>query len=290
MSEADETLRAVSRHFPEALVRALTRPTATVRDAQWIETQLTRRARRLDRALRAEVDGVAEVHHVEWAWRWSKRIPYRMFEYHTMLAMAQHEHPTEPPLPIRSAVVLLSGRQKPWGTHGEYRTSPLNARFAGVPFRIDAVYQQRITKLRARGSELWLAFAPLCLDADVRSLTRVAHELRERVRDETRLGELAAAMGVFAQLDGRERGLAPDVEAMFPREITMKNFVYTRGKEDGIHETLLHQATRRLGRVPSAAEHAALMRLLATREGAERLGDAVLDLDATAFAAWIVAP
>ena len=53
----------------------------------------------------------------------------------------------------------------------------------------------------------------------------------------------------------------------------MKNFVYTRGKEDGIRETLLHQVTRRLGREPSAAE---------------RLGDAVLDLDAAAFARWIL--
>jgi hypothetical protein len=75
---------------------------------------------------------------------------------------------------------------------------------------------------------------------------------------------------------------------MFPREITMKNFVYTRGKEDGIRETLLHQVTRRLGREPSAAEYAALTRHLATREGAERLGDAVLDLDAAAFARWIL--
>lgn len=88
--------------------------------------------------------------------------------------------------------------------------------------------------------------------------------------------------------DGRARRLAPNVEAMFPREITMKNFVYTRGKEDGIRETLLHQVTRRLGREPSAAERTALTRHLATREGAERLGDAVLDLDAAAFARWIL--
>ena len=40
---------------------------------------------------------------------------------------------------IRSTLVLLSGREEPWPTEGEYRTSPEDAPFSGVSFRIEAV-------------------------------------------------------------------------------------------------------------------------------------------------------
>ncbi|MFO0646162.1 MAG: hypothetical protein U0326_07980 [Polyangiales bacterium] len=291
----------------------MTSPTASVRDAQWIETQFTRRARRLDRALRVEVDGRPEVHHVEWAWRWSRRIPYRMFEYHAMLAMALHEEDAQRAVPIRSTVVLLSGRERPWPAACEYRTSAEGAPFAGVRVRVDAVYQQSIEALRARGSELWLAFAPLALDADERGVRRVAGELCERVRDEGELAELAAAMAVFAEVDGRRRGLGPRVEAMFPNEVIMRNSIYTRGRDEGIAlgrdegialgrdegialgrdegiAPLLRVVSRRLGRDLRPEERSALARHIETPEGAARLGDLVIDLSPADLAAWLADP
>jgi hypothetical protein len=297
MSEADEALRVVSRRFPEALARALTSPEASVRAAQWIETQFTRRARRLDRALQVEVDGRVEVHHVEWAWRWSRRIPYRMFEYHTMSAMALHDEDAPQTPPIRSVVVLLSGRERSWPAECEHRTSPLDAPFAGVRVRVDAVYQQPIEALRARGSELWMAFAPLALDADERGVRRVADELRERVPDEALLAELAAAMTVFAEVDGRRRGLGPRIEAMFPNEVIMRNSIYTRGRDEGIAlgrdegiAPLVRMVSRRLGRDLRSEERAALARHLGTPESAARLGDVVLDLSSAELAAWLADP
>ena len=312
MSEADEAWRVVSRHVPDAMARALTDPAAIVRDAQWIETQFTRRARRLDRALRVEVNGRPEVQHVEWAWRWSRRLPLRMFEYHAMLAMALHAELGDEAPPIRSAVVLLSGRERAWPSLCELRTSPLDAEFAGLRVRLDAVYQQRIEALRARGSELWLAFAPLAVDADERSVRRVVDELRERVRDEAQLAELAAAMTVFAQVDGRRRGLAERVEAMFPSEVIMRNTIYTRGHAAGVAQgiekgiergiekgiergiekgltPLLRQIARRLGRSLSIDERRSLAVRLDT-VGPERLGDVVLDLNALELAAWLANP
>ena len=61
MSEVDAALRQVSRRFPDALARALTKPTATVRDARWIETQLSSRRRSLDRALEVIALGVTRI-------------------------------------------------------------------------------------------------------------------------------------------------------------------------------------------------------------------------------------
>jgi hypothetical protein len=238
MSEVDAALRQVSRRFPDALARALTKPTATVRDARWIETQLSSRRRSLDRALEVAVDGRTIVHHVEWAWRWRRTLPYRIFEYHTMLAMALHADRKHLAPPIESTLVLLSGRERPWPTLARHATSPREEPFSGVHFRVDAVYQQKVSSLRARGSELWLAFAPLAVDADARGLSSVARELTERVTDEDRLADLAAAMVVLAENDARRRGLDAAVATFFPKELVMRNSIYTAGKAAGRAEGL----------------------------------------------------
>ena len=292
MAEADTILRTVSRRFPGALVRALTRPDADVRDAVWLETQYARRTRLLDRAVRATVDGEAQIHHVEWAWRWSPRLPWRMFEYHAMLALADAKDPVA--TPVTSTVVVLTRRPAP-PREGEYRTSPRGRAFTGLRFRIDAVGSQRVSELRRRGSELWLAFAPLACDADERSVLRVAAELGERVRDLDELGELGALMRVFVERGLGDAALAERVARVLPREVMMRNSIYTQGRKDGRGEgrgegraaTLLHQVQRRIGRDPSTMEAAVVARLAATEEGAERLGDAVLDLRGDELVRWL---
>lgn len=75
----------------------------------------------------------------------------------------------------------------------------------------------------------------------------------------------------------------------------MRNSIYTQGRKDGRGEgrgegraaTLLHQVQRRIGRDPSTLEVAVVVRLAATEEGAERLGDAVLDLRGDDLARWL---
>ncbi|AUX41815.1 uncharacterized protein SOCE26_032400 [Sorangium cellulosum] len=58
-------------------------------------------------------------------------------------------------MPIESVVVVLSGREEPWPTHGSYRTSPPGEAFSGVHFRIEAVYQRTMAELasHAEGPE-----------------------------------------------------------------------------------------------------------------------------------------
>lgn len=301
MSTVDAALRQVSRQFPEALARALAAPTATVRSARWIETQLTVRNRNLDRALRVEVDGTTRVQHVEWAWRWTRTLSYRMFEYHAMLAMSlRADAKGGRVLPVESAVVLLSGRERPWPRWGSYCTSLADAPFAGVRFRVDAVYQQRVDALRDRASPLWLAFAPLAVDADAGRLAEVARELTAGVRDDARLADLAAAMTVLAEADGRGRGLASGLAALFPKELIMRSPIYSLGRDDGIAEgikrgsakgiaPLARQFARRLDRDLTDNERELLMRRLDT-VGPQRLGDIVLDLTPAELAAWLKDP
>ncbi|XYI03581.1 hypothetical protein ACMHYB_28985 [Sorangium sp. So ce1128] len=49
--------------------------------------------------------------------------------------------------------------------------------FSGAHFRIDAVYQRTVGELRARGSVLWLVFAPLARNATAAALREVVAEI-----------------------------------------------------------------------------------------------------------------
>src|SRR5262249_31441836 len=102
------------------------------------------------------------------------------------------EEPVAPEIPrIESTLVLLSGREEPWPAEGEFRTSPESGLYAGVKFRIEPVYQRTVEELEAKGSPVWMMFAPLAVDATARSMERVVKRLREQAsrRD---FNELAA--------------------------------------------------------------------------------------------------
>jgi hypothetical protein len=139
--DLDLTLRHVSRRFPAQLARALLPPGAVITAVSWLETQLTSRQRRLDRALDVTASGERRLEHTEWQLEMTADVPFRVFEYNTLSALALAvETPAGQKTPrIRSTLVLLSGREEPWPTEGEYRTSPEDAPFSGVSFRIEAV-------------------------------------------------------------------------------------------------------------------------------------------------------
>lgn len=246
--DVDLTLRHVSRQFPEEFVRALLPPGANVSAAVWLDTQVTSRKRRLDRALDVTVDGHKRREHTEWQMEMAADVPLRIFEYHTMLAMALA---TETPAgsvvpPIRSTLVLLSGRERPWPAEGEYRTSPGDAPFSGVTFRIDAVYQRTVAELWDRGSTLWLIFTPLALDADAAAMERVLARIRAEVplSPSTReREELIAALLVMADTDKRRRGLRQAIVPLLKEETIMESWVYKQGEERGLEKGL--QTARR---------------------------------------------
>src|SRR5581483_3223254 len=161
MGDLDITLRHVAQAMPKDLARGVLGPSAEVEVEGWEDTQVATIERRLDRVLAVRVAGRRRWLHVEWQWEWTADLPYRVFEYQALLAMAQR-NPSHPlrRSPMESTVVLPSGRAKPYPAWGRFRLSPREERFNGVRFRIDAVYQQPSSALLARGSLLWLVFAP----------------------------------------------------------------------------------------------------------------------------------
>ncbi|WP_437681096.1 hypothetical protein [Sorangium sp. So ce131] len=112
----------------------------------------------------------------------SEVMPFRVFEYNclTALAMADEARANKgEPVPIDSVVVILSGREEPWPTHGSYRTSAPGEPFSGVHFRLEAVCQRTVAELEARGSVFWLIM--LDLPPDVHE-----HACRQRARSSVR--------------------------------------------------------------------------------------------------------
>jgi hypothetical protein len=232
--DIDLTLRHVSRQFPEDFARAILPSGMKVSSAAWLDTQATSRQRRLDRVLEVVANGKRRLEHTEWQLEWQGNVPLRLFEYHVLLALAAASESTDGkrPPPIRSTLVLLSGREKPWPAQGEYRTSPPGEPFTGVAFRIDAVYQRTVAELEARKSPLWLMFAPLAVDADAAAMRRVVATLRKG-RKARAFEELAVALTVMADADKRRRGLRNAILPLLKEELVMASWVYEQGKAAG---------------------------------------------------------
>lgn len=236
--DVDLMLRHVARQFPRAFAAGLLPVGAAITSAVWLDSQVTARQRRLDRALEVTVGGRRRHEHTEWQLKMEADVPYRIFEYHTMLAAAvagESGRAGRAP-PIRSTLVLLTGRERRWPREGEYRTSPADAPFSGVTFRIDAVYQRSVKELVRRGSALWLAFAPLAVDADARSLEGVLELLRAKVPEIAERCELVALMLVLATVDQRRRGLRQVIVSLLREESVMKNWIYKEGEMKGREE------------------------------------------------------
>ena len=241
-NDVDLVLRHVSREFPEELARAMFAEGAGIEVVGWAETQLTARQRRLDRALWVKVDGVLRLLHLEWQLEWRDEVRLRVFEYHSMQALAlaaewSARKLTTPVPRIDSRVVLLSGRDDPWPGSVGYLTSPDDAPLCGVQFRVEAVYQTTLAELFARDNVLWWIFAPLARDATPEGMREVVARLKKRVRSRRQLAELASAMIVLADADARQRGLRTALTAHLPQELVMNSWLYQdalkQGREQG---------------------------------------------------------
>ncbi|TKD09939.1 hypothetical protein [Polyangium fumosum] len=293
----DLILRHVSHRFPEDLARGLLGVKGPL-SASVLETQVASRHRELDRTLDVEVKGERRLLHLEWQGDMPANMPFRSYEYQSLMAFAvaaESRAGSQLVPPIESVVVLLGGRAEPWPPHGSYRLSPPDAPFSGVHFRIEPVYQRTVAELAARGP-FWLIFAPLAGDADEPCIRRVMEDLRAQVSPEA-FEELGVAMAVLAEADQRGRDLRSVVRTMLPRELVMQNWIYKEGLEDGRQKgreeglqtglaPLAHQFERRLRRPLTPTERATLAERL-LQQGAERLGDVVLDLSPEDLATWL---
>jgi len=299
--DVDLTLRHVSQKLPLALARAFSRTRAPIESATWSETQLTSRQRRLDRALLVKAGSKERLLHVEWSLVMSRDLPWRVFEYHVMTAMALRDEARAKAarkLPrIESVVVLLSGRDEPWPEEGEYRTSSEETGFSGVRFRIEPVYQRTVAELERRAAEsaspLWTLFTPLARDADPAKMRRILDRLREDSSEES-FEEMGVAMAVLARLNRRDTTLRRVIRSCLPRVLVMKNWNYREGREEGRKlghiEVAASLIERRLGRTLSAEECDRLALRIGKRENRLRLVDALLDLSTPDLEVWLAAP
>ena len=237
VDDVDLALRHLSQRFPDDLARALLPEARSLSECAWVETQLTARQRRIDRGLFVVADGVPRIEHVEWQTEWDRDVPFRLYEYHSLQSLALRDaHTGEGRVPrVRSTLVLLSGRERPWPAHGVYRTSPTGERFSGLRFRIEAPYQRTIAELRARESALWLAFAPLAVDARAEAMPAVVRALRNRTTPRS-FEELAVAMAALADADGRKRGLVGAITACLPEEVVMQSTFLQKIREQAERE------------------------------------------------------
>jgi hypothetical protein len=250
--DLDLVLRHVTRLFPEQLARALVAPGSELVVKGWADTQVTSRQRRLDRALDVLVDGDPRLLHNEWAGEMTADLPFRIYEYHVLTALSLADELASAPKPpeapavrvapkmptIESTLVLLSGREQPWPREGEFRTSPADAPFSGVKFRIEPVYQYTVEELEARGSLLWLIFAPLAVDASPKKMGRVVESIRGQ-SSPREFEELAVAMTAVADHDKRKRGLREQIVAFLPREVVVESWVYQQGVTKSKAEAVL---------------------------------------------------
>jgi len=315
----DLILRHVSHRFPEDLARGLLGVEGPL-SANVLETQVSSRHRELDRTLDVRVKDERRLIHLEWQGDMPADMPFRSYEYQTLMALAvtaENRVGSQLVPPIETVVVLLGGRAEPWPPHGSYRLSPPEAPFSGVHFRIEPVYQRTVAELTARG-RFWLIFAPLAVDADEPRIRRVLEDLRAQVSPEA-FEELGVAMAVLADADQRGRDLRSVVRTLLPRELVMNNWIFRegleegrqKGREEGLQQglqkglqkgleegreeglqqglaPLAHLFERRLRRSLTATERATLAERL-LQQGAERLGDVVLDLSPEDLAAWLAA-
>ncbi len=303
--DIDLILRHVSRKLPHAVARALLRCDEPIEPLEWVDTQVTSRQRRLDRALLVKVARGKRLLHVEWAQSMTRDVSWRIFEYNTLTALALGDeararpgkNPGEAVPRIESVLVLLAGRNEPWPEEGIYRTSPDDRPFSGVSFRVEPVYQQTVAELVRRATEqrspFWLIFAPLARDVDGDKLAQVVEVLRAQ-SSPPEFEELSVAMAVLAETNRRVPGLRDVVTSLVSRGLVMQNWFYREGRKDGRkegrqqgqREALAHQFERRLGRPLTTSERRVLASRLA-KLGAVRVGDVVLDRSPEELALWL---
>ncbi|WP_434041663.1 MULTISPECIES: hypothetical protein [Sorangium] len=313
MGDADITLRHLARRRPEDLARAFVPEGRPVEVLGWVDSQVTHIERRLDKALRLRIDGEPRVLHVEFCFALRDDVPDRVFEYLGFLfAALRLEAPGAPVPPIETVAVVLSGRKRRLPATGKRRIAWPGRPFSGAHFRVDAVYQRTIGELRARGSVLWLVFAPLARDATAAALREVVAEIHAGAANAEERAELYTALLVMATIDpwghtlwkelvmmveDKEEGLLRRtpiigemiIEAEQRGELRGEQRGEERGKQQAIAELLGRLFARRLGRRPTAEEERSIIER-ARALGPGEVEDALLDLDGEALVRWLAEP
>lgn len=299
-ADADMSLRAASRLFPGMLARLVVRPDEQIRRVHWGETQVSARARRLDRVLHIRLARRGyRLLHIEWTMRLNGLVRERAAEYHFLLAKTvrrdmrnERKGKRRLPVTVETVIVVLSGRKKPWRAFGRYQTSPKGKRFTGIRFRIEPVYQRTVAELEAKEGIFRLVFVPLAIDADELHIRRIVEKVRQSATGEE-FSEIVATMLSMAKIR-KDRPEFVDVVRMAEKqEDVMVHPWYVDGRKHGREEgrekglaLLAFVLERRLGRTLTEKERKRIA-LRLEKDGPEKLGAAVMDLSPKKLEAWL---
>lgn len=320
--DADTSLRWLSRLYSRSFADLVLHPGEQPVHIDWGETQIAlrreKRQKRLDRLLNVDVSPtLRRILHIEWAMHLDDAVKAQTAHYHIQSAIVARQDERRSrrrgvprkTITVKSMVVVLTGRQTPWPDIGEFRTSDKSHRFVGVEFVIEPVYQRTVKELEEKGALFWLAFVPLAKDVDEPGVRRIVNRLRSKANAEE-YDAIVSTMWSMAKIRKKDWPDLPDmVRSAFRKEGEMRHPVYEFGKEFGLKQGLERglergreegrekerialmrfQFERRLGRRLVAGERRKLSELLA-REGARKVGAAVLELSVKELASYIAPP
>lgn len=311
-TDADLSLRASSRLFPATLARLIVHPDERIRRFHWGETQVSARARRLDRVLYIRLARRGyRLLHIEWTLRLNGRVRERAAEYHFLLAKtvrrdmrSERRGKRRLPVTVETVIVVLSGRKKPWRSFGRYQTSPKGKCFTGIRFRIEPVYQRTVAELEAKEGIFWLVFVPLAIDADELHIRRIVEKVRQSATADE-FSEIVATMLSMAKIRKDRPEFVDVVRVAEKQEDVMVHPWYVDGRKAGIEigreegrkegrkegieaasVALACLAERRLGRGLTDKERRRIA-LRLEKAGPEKLVAAVMDLSPKKLAAWL---
>ncbi len=296
-------MRHIARRCPGDLTRVFVPEGRPVEVLGWIDTQVTKLERRLDKALRLRVGAELRVLHVEFCFAWRDDVPDQMFEYLGFLFAALRREALGGPVPpIESVAVVLSGRRQRLPRQGRAAPPGESGSSAARASASTQFTSALSPSSRARGSVFWLVFAPLARDATTTGMREVVGEIHARVATGEERVELYTALLVMAAIDPWGHNLRKEIVMLMDDRETEKDLLWTvpwmrealdervrEAEQQAIAQLLGRLFARRVGRRPTAEEE----RSIVERAQATGLGDfddALLDLDGDALVRWLAEP
>ena len=314
MGTIDITLRAIVEKSPEDLVKGILAPGTQFQVGEWIESQLTVRERRLDKALKLKIADKEHLLHVEFQVEQGSNLGFRVYEYHSMLALAVSNSHPEPPPPIKSVVILLKGPQKIGPLQRKYQTSWSEEPFCGVHYTIDPIYLLSLEELEKRQSLLWLIFAPLTVNAEVCKIKELLERLEKKFGNKEKIAELAGVMAIVGTFNYKQQDISTQIIQWIVKELIMQTDPgmqfweeifkdrieqeikqgvekgLEKGIEQGEKNSLFKLFNLRFGK-PLTEKEKQLIMLKLARHGYDTLYEAILEIsDKQKLRSWLTEP
>jgi hypothetical protein len=233
MNELDLAAKALMREAPAAFARLALGRRARIRSASAEDVELPALARRVDKLLRVQLEGVRQPVrvHIEVAASWASNVPRRVFGYRALLWREGAR--------LDSVVLCLKPGERqgePLGRHEERGHVTRQV----LTFPVVCLWKLRERDLRGLGPA-FLPFVPYVRDAAPDLVERTMQEL-SRLRPVERRADLQGALAVFAG------NVYPRIDWLgrIPPEVVVENTFIKAVKQLGAREERRRSVTSAL--------------------------------------------